>query len=73
MDGAYLQQSQGMADLLVFVKVIDLGSFTAAAAALGLGKPAVTKQMQRLERQVGVTLLHSTTRRTTVTEAGQAI
>ncbi|HEX5372653.1 MAG TPA: LysR substrate-binding domain-containing protein [Aquabacterium sp.] len=73
MDGAYLQQSQGMADLLVFVKVIDLGSFTAAAAALGLGKPAVTKQMQRLERQVGVTLLHRTTRRIAVTEAGQVL
>lgn len=73
MGGTHLQQSQGMADLLVFVKVVDLGSFTAAAIALGLGKPAVTKQMQRLERQVGVTLLHRTTRRIAVTEAGQLL
>lgn len=73
MDSAYLTQSQGMADLLVFVKVVDLGGFTAAAAALGLGKPAVTKQIQRLERSMGATLLHRTTRRMTVTEAGQVL
>lgn len=73
MDAAYLTQSQGMADLLVFVKVVDLGGFTAAAAALGLGKPAVTKQIQRLERSMGATLLHRTTRRMTVTEAGQVL
>lgn len=73
MDSAYLSQSQGMADLLVFVKVVELGGFTAAAGALGLGKSAVTKQIQRLERCMGVTLLHRTTRRMTVTEAGQVL
>lgn len=73
MDNAFLSQSQRMADLLVFVKVVDTGGFTAAANALGLGKSAVTKQIQRLERGVGVTLLHRTTRRMTVTEAGQLL
>lgn len=73
MDHAYLLQSQRMADLLVFVKVVEAGGFTAAAEVLGLGKSAVTKQIQRLERNVGVTLLHRTTRRMAVTEAGQLL
>lgn len=73
MEDSYLAQSQRMADLLVFVKVVDLGGFTAAAGSLGLGKSAVTKQIQRLERSMGVTLLHRTTRRMTVTEAGQVL
>jgi DNA-binding transcriptional LysR family regulator len=73
MEDSYQAQSQRMADLLVFVKVVDMGGFTAAAGALGVGKSAVTKQIQRLERSVGVTLLHRTTRRMTVTEAGQVL
>lgn len=73
MDNSYLAQSQRMADLLVFVKVVDMGTFTAAAGALGLGKSAVTKQIQRLEQGMGLTLLHRTTRRMAVTEAGQLL
>lgn len=73
MEDSYSAQSQRMADLLVFVKVVDLGGFTAAAGSLGLGKSAVTKQIQRLERSMGVTLLHRTTRRMAVTEAGQVL
>lgn len=73
MDDSFLHQSQRMADLLVFAKVVETGGFTAAAAALGLGKSAVTKQIQRLERGLAVTLLHRTTRRMTVTEAGRLL
>lgn len=73
MDDSFFQQSQHMADLLVFVKVVDTSGFTAAATALGLGKSAVSKQIQRLERNLGVTLLHRTTRRMTVTEAGRVL
>lgn len=62
-----------MADLLVFVKVVETCSFTAAAMALGLGKSAVSKQIQRLEQSLGVTLLHRTTRRMTLTEAGRVL
>jgi DNA-binding transcriptional LysR family regulator len=73
MDDSFLQQSQHMADVLVFVKVVEASGFTAAATALGLGKSAVSKQIQRLERNLGVTLLHRTTRRMTVTEAGRVL
>jgi DNA-binding transcriptional LysR family regulator len=73
MDDSFFQQSQHMADLLVFVKVVETSGFTAAATALGLGKSAVSKQIQRLERNLGVTLLHRTTRRMTVTEAGRVL
>lgn len=73
MDDSFFQQSQHMADLLVFVKVVETSGFTAAATALGLGKSAVSKQIQRLERSLGVTLLHRTTRRITVTEAGRVL
>lgn len=73
MAHSFLDQSQRMADLLVFVKVVEQGGFTAAAMALGLGKSSVTKQIQRLERAMGVTLLHRTTRRMAVTEAGQLL
>jgi DNA-binding transcriptional LysR family regulator len=73
MDDSFFQQSQHMADLLVFVKVVEASGFTAAAMALGLGKSAVSKQIQRLEQNLGVTLLHRTTRRMTVTEAGRVL
>lgn len=73
MDGSFFQQSQHMADLLVFVKVVETGGFTTAALTLGMGKSAVSKQVQRLERNLGVSLLHRTTRRMTVTEAGRIL
>jgi len=73
MGDSFLLQSQHMADLLVFVKVVEASGFTAAAMALGLGKSAVSKQVQRLERNLGATLLHRTTRRMTVTEAGRVL
>ncbi len=73
MEDSFLLQSQHMADLLVFVKVVEASGFTAAASALGLGKSAVSKQVQRLERNLGATLLHRTTRRMTVTEAGRVL
>lgn len=73
MSDTYLDQAQRLADLLVFVKVVEQGSFTRSALVLGLSKSAVTKQVQRLERGMGVTLLHRTTRKLSVTEAGQLL
>jgi DNA-binding transcriptional LysR family regulator len=58
--------------LAIFVAVVDAGSLTAAAARLGLAKTMVSTHMQRLEAEVGASLLVRTTRRLGVTEAGRA-
>lgn len=58
--------------LAIFVAVIDAGSLTAAAARLGLAKTMVSTHMQRLEAEIGASLLIRTTRRLSVTEAGRA-
>src|SRR6185369_2446213 len=52
-------------------QVVDSASFTAAAQLLGLSKAAVSKQISDLEAHLGAALLHRTTRRLNVTEAGQ--
>src|SRR5262245_5320241 len=55
-----------------FVAVARLGSFTAVAAELGMTKSAVGRAVSRLEARLGSKLLHRTTRRLTLTPAGEA-
>ena len=57
----------------VFTRVVESGSFSAAAKDLTLGQPAISKMMLALENHLGVRLLNRSTRRLTVTEAGQAL
>ncbi|BEV06715.1 LysR family transcriptional regulator [Methylophilus sp. DW102] len=54
----------------VFVRVVQAGSFSAAARQLGLPTSTVSTRVARLERRLGVTLLQRTTRRLHLTEAG---
>lgn len=57
--------------LQVFVRVAALGSLSGAARALGMSQSMATKHMAALEGRLGVRLLHRSTRRITLTEAGQ--
>ena len=53
-----------------FVAIIDRGSLTAAADAMGSSLPAVVRTLAALESPLGVRLLNRTTRRLASTEAG---
>lgn len=57
--------------LETFSAVVEHGSFTAAAQALGISKPVVSKQVSLLEQHLGVQLLQRTTRRLHLTQAGE--
>ena len=56
----------------VFVSVVETGSFTKAAQALHLHRPAVSKTIQLLEQQLGARLLNRTTRQINLTPEGEA-
>lgn len=58
--------------LRAFVKVVELGSFAEAGRALRLSRSAVSKHVGELENELGVQLLHRTTRQVSPTENGQA-
>lgn len=55
----------------VFVKVVEQGSFAGAASALELSNAVVTRHLADLEAHLGARLLNRTTRRLSLTEAGQ--
>ena len=62
--------SHDLNDTLVFVKVVEHGSFVAAARALRLPKTTVSRKVQELEARLGAQLMHRTTRKLGLTEAG---
>ncbi|WP_024537920.1 LysR family transcriptional regulator [Comamonas badia] len=57
-------------DIRLFIRIVDLGSFSKAAQELGIGQPAATKQINRMEQQLGARLLHRTTHGVSATEIG---
>ncbi|EHJ93496.1 LysR family transcriptional regulator [Vreelandella boliviensis] len=59
-----------LTSMAIFVRVADLGSFTAAAAEFGLSTQMVSKHIMALEQQLGSRLLHRTTRKQSLTEIG---
>ncbi|MFW5403530.1 LysR family transcriptional regulator [Pectobacterium carotovorum] len=59
-----------LTSMSVFVKASELGSFAAAAEALGISPQMVAKQVAWLETRLGVRLLNRTTRRQSLTDIG---
>src|SRR5579862_1052235 len=60
-------------DLAAFSAVAEHGSFTRAAAELGLSQSALSHAMKALEERLGVRLLSRTTRSVSTTEAGETL
>jgi len=58
-------------NLYFFARVVDFGSYTAAAEALGLQTSKLSRRVSALESELGVRLLNRTTRKLSLTEAGQ--
>src|SRR5690606_1413119 len=55
----------------VFVKVVQCGSFSGAARLLGMPVTTVSGKVAALERRLGVTLIRRTTRKLSITQAGE--
>jgi DNA-binding transcriptional LysR family regulator len=59
--------------LETFRRVVELGSFSGAARALGVGQPAVSKQIRGLEERLGARLVERTTHELSITLAGRLL
>ncbi len=66
-----MENSHLLGCMQVFVSVADSGSFSESARRLGVSQPTVSRQVNALEEHLGVRLLQRTTRRLSLTEAGQ--
>jgi DNA-binding transcriptional LysR family regulator len=60
-----------LAAMETFVRVVETGSFSAAARGLNVGQPAVSKTVAQMEQRLGVRLLMRSTHGLSPTEAGQ--
>jgi DNA-binding transcriptional LysR family regulator len=60
------------AELLAFSRVVDAKSLSRAAAELGVPRATISRRLARLEERLGTRLLRRTTRRQSLTEAGEA-
>jgi DNA-binding transcriptional LysR family regulator len=60
-----------LAVMETFVRIVEMGSFSAAARRMNVGQPTVSKTIAQLEERLGVRLLTRTTRGLRPTEAGQ--
>jgi DNA-binding transcriptional LysR family regulator len=62
---------QDLNDMLYFAEVVDKGGFAAAGRALGLPKSKLSRRVAELESRLGVRLLQRTTRKLSLTQAGE--
>jgi DNA-binding transcriptional LysR family regulator len=59
-------------DIVVFTKVAETRSFTAAAQVIGIPKSTVSRRVAQLEERLGVRLIHRNTRKVSLTVIGEA-
>lgn len=59
-------------EIAIFIKVVQTGSFSAAAKELGLPNSTVSHKISMLEKRLGTTLIQRTTRKLNITPAGEA-
>ena len=59
--------------LTLFSAIVQAGSISKAAATLGMGKSVVSRQLAKLEDELGVRLIQRSTRRLTLTEIGELV
>ena len=62
-----------LAEMVVFVKVVEAGSFSAAARQLGSSPSAVSRSIARLEKALAIRLLQRTTRKLRLSDAGEEV
>ena len=62
---------QNLNDMVYFAEVVDRGGFAAAGRALGVPKSKLSRRVSELEARLGVRLLQRTTRKLSLTEAGE--
>ena len=58
-------------DMYIFLRVVETGSITKAAEQMNIAKSAVSKRLSLLEQKLGTKLINRTTRKSSITEAGQ--
>lgn len=63
--------SDKLAGMAMFIRVVELGSFAAAAEASGVSPAMVAKHIRTIEQRLGARVLHRTTRRQQLTEVGR--
>lgn len=62
-----------LAEMAVFVQVVESGSFSAAARKLGASPSAVSRSVAKLEQALALQLLHRTTRKLRLSESGEEV
>lgn len=58
-------------EIAVFIKVVDVGSFSGAAKLLGLPRSTVSRKVSQLEEALGIRLLQRSTRKLSLTQSGR--